>query len=325
MINDTTFRVSAILTGTSSCLSILGASLIFITYWKINKIRNVTRKLLVFLTTADLLTAVGNLVAAIRYFALYSNNGSYEKCNNSAQNQSEENDTLCVLQSFVTTFSNMSSFLWTLIIAIHLWASVVLKTNRTEARFIQLMYHIICWVLPLVIVSVIAWFGYLGEDFCVGTGVWCGIKSNLPPKTIEICMWTADIFWQITCYVTACFLYIHLKVYLMLRHRHERLTIIAHNLRDEDQNFVFVWMIIYLLKLWGMTRFFVTTYGPPPTGPMPNFLTFLLIVQSYGASGQAFWNSILFCLLDKTVRLKMKEWLKRNDEESKPLVQITGN
>jgi hypothetical protein len=93
-----------------------------------------------------------------------------------------------------------------------------------------------------------------------------------------------------------------------------------HTLRNEDENFVFVWMVIYLLKLWGLTRFFITTYANNDvlrSQSMKTFLEFLLVMQSYGASGQAFWNFILFCVMDQPVRRHMTNWLKLrgSDEE----------
>lgn len=100
-------------------------------------------------------------------------------------------------------------------------------------------------------------------------------------------------------------------------------------LRNEDENFVFVWMVIYLLKLWGFTRFFITTYADQDAvneQSMKIFLDFLLVMQSYGASGQAFWNFILFCVLDKTVRKHLKKWLhsRCSSEESEGLLTSRG-
>jgi hypothetical protein len=69
--------------------------------------------------------------------------------------------------------------------------------------------------LSVIIVVILLNKEYLGEDFCFGTGVWCGIKSDLAPHEIEKWMYIADVGWQIACYLTACFLYIHLKFYLV--------------------------------------------------------------------------------------------------------------
>ena len=53
---------------------------------------------------------------------------------------------------------------------------------------------------------------------------------------------------------------------------------------------------------------------------MSAFLEFILNVQSYGASGQAFWNCVLFCFGDRTVRKEMWKWLRGNDAENELLV-----
>lgn len=314
-----------ILTGSSSCLSILGALLIFVTFFTIREIQNFTRKLLVYLTFADLLTAIGNLVAVVRYAHIHGDDDIVKE--NCTSVETTELENICVGQSFLTTFSNLSSFLWTVIIAIYLWSSVVLKTRKTEVYHMHVLYHVIAWIIPFIIVLILLHKDYLGEDYCFGTGVWCGIKSNLPKDEIEKWMYIADIAWQISCYLIACILYIHLKFYLKLYYRGSKLADVAKRLRNEDENFVFVWMIIYLLKLWGFTRFFITTYADSDIlnkSTMKNFLNFLLIMQSYGASGQAFWNCILFCFLDKTVRKNMKLWLKCNDD-SEDRARLLGN
>ncbi|XP_053407257.1 G-protein coupled receptor 157-like [Mercenaria mercenaria] len=302
-----------VLTGMSSCLSIIGGIVILVTYFTIREIQNFTRKLLVYLTLADLFTAVGNLTAVVRY--AYAHDGKDHVAENcTSVNKITENEYLCIGQSFVTTFSNLASFLWTAVIAIHLWSSVIIRTRRTEVYYMHALYHVLCWIVPLIIVLILLHKDCLGEDFCYGTGVWCGIKSNLPPQEIRTWMYIADIGWQIACYLTACFLYIHLKFYLKLHHKSSQLASLSDTLRNEDENFVFVWMVIYLLKLWGFTRFFITTYADLDVlqqQHMKGFLDFLLTMQSYGASGQAFWNCILFCVLDKTVRKHLKAWILR--------------
>ena len=121
------------LTGTSSCLSIFGCLVIFITYLKLNNIRNFTRTLLLYLTIADILTAFGNLVATVRYTLVYEGDGNPNIHVLNCSVKPQENSTvlsiinlesdkqkvssiyegICRYQSFVTTFSNLSSFLWT--------------------------------------------------------------------------------------------------------------------------------------------------------------------------------------------------------------------
>ncbi|KAL4231090.1 hypothetical protein ACF0H5_008673 [Mactra antiquata] len=330
---------NVVFTALSSCLSIFGAILIFLTYFKGKpEVKNFTRLLLVYLTIADIMTAVGNLVASIRYDVVHGHKNHYEHCLQNASNIIPDNWSishttvgktkehlmwLCKGQSFVTTYSNMSSYLWTLVIAGHLWFSVVFKTQTSETTYMHVLYHVVCWLVPLSVVIVLQEKDYLGEDYCYGTGVWCGIRSNLHHKTIERWMYIADIGWQVPCYILTCLVYMHLKLHLYLRHRGKNLDVVSVKLRNEDTNFVYVWLIIYLLKVWGMTRFFITTYVSQETlqnQHLRTFLGILLSLQSYGASGQAFWNCILFCFLDKTVRHSMKDWFCRRTSERRHLL-----
>ena len=52
---------------TSCCLSILGGAVIFATFVALPEIRNFTRKLVICLTVADLITASAYLMSVIRY------------------------------------------------------------------------------------------------------------------------------------------------------------------------------------------------------------------------------------------------------------------
>ena len=151
------------LTGTSSCLSILGAFLIFFTFYKLPNIRNFTRQLLVFLTIADLMTAVGNLVATVRYAIVHSaTNNAKTHCSTSITNVTSPNvtqmypyqpegsdtDLVCTIQSYVTTFSNLSSFFWTFNIALHMFLNVFFKTDKSERFFTKLVFHLVSWGIP---------------------------------------------------------------------------------------------------------------------------------------------------------------------------------
>lgn len=155
MINNNNTRdfedYNVFLTAGSSCLSIVGAIIILVTYFtgKPN-VKNFTRLLLVYLTVADLCTAVGNLVAAIRYSIVHGVRDYDEHCEENDNTTSHETEyfPLCKAQSFLTTFSNLASFLWTTIIAVHLWSTVVLRTRRTESRSLHILYHVISWLVP---------------------------------------------------------------------------------------------------------------------------------------------------------------------------------
>ncbi|MGH0121728.1 UNVERIFIED_CONTAM: hypothetical protein FKN15_000200 [Acipenser sinensis] len=85
-----------------SCfLSFLGSCLIIFTYMLWADLRTKPRKLLVFLSVADLLSAVSYFYGVLRDF----DSDSWD----------------CVLQGSVSTFANTSSFFWTVAVAIYLY------------------------------------------------------------------------------------------------------------------------------------------------------------------------------------------------------------
>lgn len=96
--NQTTYsldyRPSLALTGLSSSLSVIGSLVIFLSFYK-DRVRSFTFRILVCLTVADFLNAVGNILGVIRY----SRFGSSLVI---TQPSSCDSDNLCVSQSFIT-------------------------------------------------------------------------------------------------------------------------------------------------------------------------------------------------------------------------------
>ncbi|WAR21197.1 hypothetical protein MAR_015171 [Mya arenaria] len=68
-----------------------------------------------------------SIVGALFIFCSYSFIPPEKRVQNCSGHVKTEEEWLCKTQSILTTASNMSSFLWTLVIAVHLWASVVLQ------------------------------------------------------------------------------------------------------------------------------------------------------------------------------------------------------
>ena len=88
---------------------------------------------------------------------------------------------------------------------------------------------------------------------------------------------------------------------------------ITVNLRDEDRKFLYIPLGLYLLKLWGLARFFLTTYLSDETLQKPTTKTVLLALlhlQSFGASAQAILICVVFCFFDETVRAELITWCR---------------
>ena len=199
----------AIITTVATSLSILGCIVIFLAHKVWVDIRSNSRKILVYITIADLFTALGYL------FGLQSHWKS-----------------ACVFQSFVTTASSMMSFFWTTCMALYLYV-VSIKVNTELGRRIIFLFHCIAWAVPLLITLVALLAGKLGKS-CVGTAKWCWIKedhcfgnlTSSKPK-FESIMWmlVTGKFWEILSYIFILAVYARIFIYVRQQRKMVRLLL----------------------------------------------------------------------------------------------------
>ena len=91
---------------------------------------------------------------------------------------------------------------------------------------------------------------------------------------------------------------------LQFRHHRKKTFHAIHiSLRDEDKNFLYVWLILYVLRFWGTLRF-ILSIAIEPSGE-ESYMEVFLYLQAIGDPAQAFCNFLLFCVFDKTVRTRM--------------------
>lgn len=311
------------LTVLSCTLSIFGTIIIVVTYISLTEIRNFTRKLLLALTVADFFTACGNLIGSIRYI--------YVKLQENGCKNIQVSDTVCVVQSFITTYSSMASFFWTTVIAVHIYLQIARRSSGMRTRCVVAAYHILSWGVPGVIIIAAATSGALGSDNSVGTGSWCWIKSDLEDKVQVIWMVVTGKGWEILCYFITAGLYILSKIEIWsqrreMQWRRFRLAEVE-DMRDEDENFLYVPLVLYLLRIWGTSRFFIAVIQKHVNNVhLDRAQAVLLAFQSIGDSAQAFFNCILFCFCDVTVRTylcsvlcRRRNTLDRTDDERAPI------
>lgn len=125
----------AIITLISASLSLAGGLALLLTYVKITDFQTAVHRLLVFLTIADILTAFGYIIGTVNFLRLDAD-------------QRTTTDPMCVAQSFITTFSSLSSFGWTSIIAIHLYLLIRAHRNFERDRLMKALYFTIGCILP---------------------------------------------------------------------------------------------------------------------------------------------------------------------------------
>jgi len=148
-----------IVVGTTCLLSILGASLIILTYVAFRDLRTIARQLLVNLSVADIVIAASHFVGLLTNYErfLYSNLRS-------------DVDVWCSVQGAVTMYGTISSFLWTIAVALYMFTVIVMKRPEIAKKMVP-VYYLVCWGVPIVFP---VWFGikrYLGFELPADVGM----------------------------------------------------------------------------------------------------------------------------------------------------------
>jgi len=270
----------------SCCLSLVGSSVIILSYVLWEDVRSPLRRLLVFLSITDFLTAGGNLVGVV----------------------SESSDAVCEAQSFVTTGTSVASFFWTMSIAIYLY--LVISKRHTLALKLIPLFHLVSWGVPLMTVCCAMGFGALGKASDVyGPVGWCWISDP------EFIVWPTFaesqhtlLFWQMAAgkcvelftYIFTSIVYILSKRELDFENYDQRLllnTSVRATLHDTDMKLVLIPIIFVGVRIWGSVRFLAQSH-------YMSSLLFLKLMQGAGDSAQGWANCILFCIFTRKIREK---------------------
>ena len=168
----------------TSLLSVSGSSLIIFTYAALKNLRTVAREILVQLSIADMIVALSHLVGVLVNLPRFVP----KPCE--TPEQVVENDTdrvrdiACEVQGGATMFGTLSSFLWTIAVAVYLLTIIVFERQQF-GQWMRCTFYPICWGIPL---SLTVWFGldhYLGFEESIDIGSASIINSlliNGPPR-----------------------------------------------------------------------------------------------------------------------------------------------
>lgn len=159
-MQDFVYQHLSVLIIVLSSLSMVGCFLIMLTYWAYKDTRIISRHIVVCLSIADFFTAFGSFFAAI-----YGRPGA--------------RDVGCVIQSFITTTSVMSSLLWTIVLSVYLYCYVVKENAYVVERAMFPTIHLACWLIPLAINLTALFLGKLGGNNDLVSSGYCWIKFDL--------------------------------------------------------------------------------------------------------------------------------------------------
>lgn len=143
-------------------LSILGSSLIVLTYVLYKELRTTARQLLVNLSIADWIVAASHMTGVLTNYKRFSEHS----CNDTRVSP-QHTDTWCEIQGGLAMFSSLSSFLWTVAVAVYLF--VIIVAQRRGKRLVPVLY-VLCWGIPAVLAVALGAKRYLGFEGGVDAG-----------------------------------------------------------------------------------------------------------------------------------------------------------
>ncbi|KAI5612240.1 putative G-protein coupled receptor 157 [Silurus asotus] len=269
----------------SCALSVLGSVLVISTFALWSDLRTTPRKLLVFLSIADLLSAVSYSYGVYKVFS--------------------DNTWDCVTQGAVSTFSNTSSFFWTMAIAVYLYILIV-KSSQRLADSLVLYFHLISWGVPMAITVAAVSLQKIGYDASEVSVGWCWISIEEDDHVLWMLL-TGKI-WELLAYVILPVLYILIKIHIRKAHAalSEYRPILARNRLSHsipamaDRKLTLIPIIFIALRIWSTVRFMLLLTGSP-AGQNP----VLVILHGIGNTFQGAANCIMFVLCTRPVRARL--------------------
>jgi len=279
--------VLSVAVATSGALSILGALTIIITYVLWPETRSNLRELLVYLTFCDLATAIGHVVGLL----IPPGEGIF-----------------CTVQSAFSAYSAMSSYMWTMAVALFLYLGLKWEgTKRPQSiHRIFVGFHLSCWGIPALIIAWALANSALGYDNRHKVG-WCWVSQASMIK------WPVDdwseVFWhmmtgiglELIAYAVSQYLYVAAKCELNTSEKFYALSsnkTFKEALSGTDKKLIVVPLIFIFARIWGSVRTILVDF----VGETSN-LYWLALAQGIGDSAQGWANCITFCILTKRWRM----------------------
>lgn len=286
MANETEVYFSEQVIVLFSCaLSFLGSSLIIITYIVWSDLRTTPRKLLVWLSVSDWLSAVSYAYGVGKVF--------------------HTDSVDCVVQGAISTFANTSSFFWTVAIAVYLYVFIV-RSNKRAADSLVLFFHLISWGVPLAITAAALSLNKIGYDASEVSVGWCWVKIQARDHVMWMLL-TGKI-WEFLAYVSLPVLYILIKRHIHTAHAalSEYRPILAsssaaHSFSSmADMKLTLIPVIFIFLRIWSTVRFILFLVNSSARQhPV------LVTLHGIGNTFQGAANCIMFVLFTRPIRMRL--------------------
>ncbi|XP_003471268.3 G-protein coupled receptor 157 [Cavia porcellus] len=279
-------RVAVLL---SCTLSALGCGLLVATHALWPDLRSRARRLLLFLSLADLLSAASYFYGALRDFA----GPSWD----------------CVLQGALSSFANTSSFFWTMAIALYLYLSIVHAARGPRADHLFWVFHVVSWGIPLTITVAAVTLNKIGYDASDVSVGWCWVDLEAEDRLLWLLL--TGKLWELLAYVTLPVLYLLVRRHI--NRAHEALSeyrpicearppqpCASAAAAVADKKLVLVPLVFIGLRVWSTVRFVLTLCASPLVRAPA-----LVLLHGVGNTFQGGANCILFVLATRAVRKRL--------------------
>ncbi|KAL8570827.1 hypothetical protein ACOMHN_006976 [Nucella lapillus] len=288
------------LTTVSSSLSIVGSIVIIGTHIAYRNLRTTGRAMLVQLSVADMLTALGNLLGVLWY--LFRDSGILN-----------HSMAYCVTQSAWTIFSSIASFLWTVAIAVTMCVAIVRHRPSTADRNWK-VFVFVCWGLPAVVTVIALSCGVLGYDSHLNQASWCWID----PGADHPLFWTffTGKAWELVAFLVTLVLFSAIRISL-IRHKAKTRAALSSSKRgssssnrsrrdvihDANVKLTFVPFVFIVLRVWGTVRFLLAFTDHDYASS--SAASWIVPLQGFGDSLQGFANFVMYCFFTRTIRNRL--------------------
>jgi len=158
-----------------SCIASVAIICVYMAWRDIRK--NTAQAIVTFISIGDLFLAAGYLAGSVNLLVFMS----YENHQSQLSANCDVFTNVCDIESFVVTCAIMSSYFWTIILALHFFLTIA-RERPDFSKTLMPFYHVFCWGLPVIIALPLLCVGKLAYAPFVG-GIWCYAKfyRNSPP------------------------------------------------------------------------------------------------------------------------------------------------
>jgi hypothetical protein len=275
----------------------------------------------VFVALSDLVTASGYIMGSVLYLQMY-----WKAENGTGVLQLEETypfNLSCTIQSAITTISNMWSFWWMAILALHLYLSAGYLQFQLSQKLLPYAAAL-ATLVPVAVTTPALVTNWLGVGNGTASVCWCYIRlKSTHTAFYDVLEFVEGKLWEFLSFLIIFILLCHLKFKLRkYRKDMERSPLLARTVqavpRHMENKLIAFPIVFFFIRLWGTIRYLLSwayVFSGFSNTPKVIFISsnitnsaFLVAMQAIFDGSQGWVNALLFVLLSREGILRMKRF-----------------